>query len=140
MSIIPEEFLDLMQQPAFAQLATMRPDGTPQVNPMFFDWDGSRLRFSHKSNRQKFRNIAQNPHIAASIPDLDNPYRYIEVRGTVEDVSPDTDGAFLRRLTSHYRPGAGGSPDIEHRVVITVVVTHAAGWVGRRPDDVATPH
>ena len=133
MTIIPDEFLDLMRQPAFAQLATVRPDGTPQVNPMYFDWDGSRLRFSHKSNRQKFRNIAQNPHIAASIPDLDNPYRYIEVRGTVEDVSPDVDGVFLRELNARYSPGARNSPDIEHRVVITVVVTHAAGWAGRRP-------
>ena len=102
MSIIPDEFLDLMRQPAFAQLATIRPDGTPQVNPMYFDWDGSRLRFSHKSNRQKFRNIAQNPHIAASIPDLDNPYRYIQIRGRVEHVTEEGASAHIDSLAKKY--------------------------------------
>ena len=130
MSVIPEEFRDLLERPSFAQLGTIRPDGTPQVNPMMFEWDGSRLRFSHKSNRQKFRNIAHNPYIAASIPDPDDPYRYVEVRGRVEDVSPDTDGAFLRRIDARYRDPdrKAAPPDATDRVVITVVVTYAAGW------------
>ena len=148
MSVIPEEFQDLLERPSFAQLGTVRPDGTPQVNPMMFEWDGSRLRFSHKSTRQKFRNIAQNPYIAASIPDPDDPYRYVEVRGKVEDVSPDTDGAFFRRVVAHYRnPDSNNNtstPDVADRVVITVVVTYAAGWqrsaAVRDGDAAATAH
>ena len=79
---------------------------------------------------QKFRNIAHNPYIAASIPDPDDPYRYVEVRGKVEDVSPDTDGAFLRRVDARYRnPDSNASSlDATDRVVITVVITYAAGW------------
>ena len=84
MVAVPDGFEDLLDRPLFGHLATTRPDGTAQVNPMWFDWDGSRLRFTHTTKRQKYRNVTANPAVAMSIHDPDNPYRYLEVRVVVE--------------------------------------------------------
>ena len=77
---IPEGYETLLERPLYGHLATTRPDGSPQVNPMWFDWDGELLRFTHTTKRQKYRNVTANPNVAMSISDPDNPYRYLEVR------------------------------------------------------------
>jgi len=89
MAAIPTDLLDLLERPLYAHLATTRPDGTVQVSPMWFDWDGERLRFSITTTRQKYRNVQSHPHVAASISDPENPYRFLEVRGVVEEIEPD---------------------------------------------------
>jgi len=89
MAAIPTDLLDLLERPLYAHLATTRPDGTVQVSPMWFDWDGERLRFSTTTTRQKYRNVQSHPHVAASISDPENPYRFLEVRGVVEEIEPD---------------------------------------------------
>ncbi len=116
----PESHRDLLERPLCGHLATVRPDGAPQSNVMWFVWDGERLRFTHTDQRQKFRNLAENPRVAMSVPEPGNPYRYLEVRGVVEDISPDdADASFYRSLQERY-----GRPlpvrDAVHRVVITV--------------------
>jgi PPOX class probable F420-dependent enzyme len=129
MTAVPEDYLDLLERPTFANLATVRPDGTPQVNPMWFAWDGSVLRFTHTSQRQKFRNITANPHVAVAISDPDNPYRYLEVRGEVTDVTPDPEGAFYRELAVRYGRGGDTPPkDAAVRVILSVSITHAT-WM-----------
>ena len=55
--MIPDEYADLLDRPLFGHLATIRPDGTPQVNPMWFSWDGTHLRFTNTTHRQKHRNV-----------------------------------------------------------------------------------
>ncbi|HEY0804198.1 MAG TPA: PPOX class F420-dependent oxidoreductase, partial [Pseudonocardiaceae bacterium] len=99
---IPQGYELLLERPLYGHLATTRPDGNPQVNPMWFDWDGELLRFTHTAKRQKYRNITANPHVAMSISDPDNPYRYLEVRGVVEEIVPDPTGAFYMHLNDHY--------------------------------------
>src|SRR6476659_11031346 len=94
MADIPEGYESLLVDPHYGHLATMRPDGNPQVNPMWFAWDGEVLRFTHTTKRQKFRNFAANPNTAMSVIDPDNPYRYLEVRGVVEEIVQDPTGAF----------------------------------------------
>ena len=84
MVAIPDGYESLLERPVYGHLATVRPDGRPQVNPMWFDWDGERLRFTHTIKRQKYRNIEANPNVAMSVIDPDNSYRYLEVRGAVE--------------------------------------------------------
>jgi PPOX class probable F420-dependent enzyme len=74
---IPQGYESLLERTLYGHLATTRPDGNPQVNPMWFDWDGELLRFTHTAKRQKYRNITANPHVAMSISDPDNPYRYV---------------------------------------------------------------
>jgi PPOX class probable F420-dependent enzyme len=125
MATVPEEYLDLLERPAFAHLATTRPDGSPQVNPMWFTWDGTHIRFTHTDERQKFRNLAANPHVAIAISDPDNPYRYLELRGVVENVVSDPTGAFYVELAVRYGRDTGKPPrDAPHRVILEVAITH----------------
>ena len=73
MVAIPEGYESLLERPLYGHLATVRPDGNPQVNPMWFAWDGELLRFTHTTKRQKYRNIAANPNVAMSIIDPGQP-------------------------------------------------------------------
>lgn len=120
--IIPEEFRDLLERPLIADLATVREDGTPQVNPMWFAWDGEFIRFTHTNFRRKFRNIQANPAVAISIVDAENPYRYLEVRGVVERIEPDPTGAFYVELAERYDApfGTNAPKDAPDRVVVVV--------------------
>lgn len=121
MAAIPAGYEDLLTRPLYGHLATTRPDGSPQVNPMWFEWDGEVLRFTHTTKRQKYRNIAGNPHIAISVVDPDVPYKYLEVRGVVEEIVPDPTGAFYLRLNDRYDGPLTEPPtDAADRVIVVV--------------------
>lgn len=121
MVAVPDGFEGLLTAPTYGHLATTRPDGTPQVNPMWFEWDGEVLRFTHTTKRQKYRNIAANPAVAMSISDPENPYRYLEVRGLVEDIVPDPEGAFYLHLNDRYDGPLTEPPaDKADRVILVV--------------------
>lgn len=121
MVAVPQGFEDLLDRPLFGHLATTRPDGTVQVNPMWFDWDGERLRFTHTTARQKYRNVTAHPEVAMSIHDPDNPYRYLEVRGVVEEIVPDPTAAFFLQLNSRYSGPLTAVPaDAADRVILVV--------------------
>jgi PPOX class probable F420-dependent enzyme len=98
----PESHLDLLERPLFAHLATLRPDGSPQSSVMWFDWDGQRVRFSHTSTRQKYRNLLRDGRVSFHLQDPDNGYRTLEVRGTVISMDPDPDAVFYRSLQRRY--------------------------------------
>lgn len=121
MVAIPEGYESLLERPLFGHLATVRPDGSPQVNAMWFDWDGERLRFTHTTKRQKYRNIAANPQVSMSVIDPDNSYRFIEIRGVVEEIVPDPTGAFYMTLNDKYSGPLTEPPaDKADRVVLVV--------------------
>jgi PPOX class probable F420-dependent enzyme len=99
---VPASYADLLERPTFAHLATVRPDGSPQSSVMWFAWDGSRIRLTHTSTRQKFANLSREPRVALSIADPDDQYRFLEVRGTVEGIEPDPGGEFYKSLQRRY--------------------------------------
>jgi PPOX class probable F420-dependent enzyme len=74
MSVVPESHIDLLERPLYAHLATIRPDGRPQVNPMWFAWDGEHILFTDTTVRQKYKNVTAHPEVAMSINDPDQPY------------------------------------------------------------------
>ena len=87
MAAIPEKYLDLLQQKkTFANLATVMPDGSPQVTPVWFDYRDGRIRVNTAKGRVKARNMHLGSHVALSVTDPDNPYRYVQVRGVVSSV------------------------------------------------------
>ena len=88
---IPDDFRDLFEKKAFAQLATVMKDGTPQVTPVWCDFDGTHVRINTAKGRIKDKNMRRNPHVAFSIQDPDNPYRFIAVRGEVVEITDNTD-------------------------------------------------
>jgi PPOX class probable F420-dependent enzyme len=103
MSAIPEAFNDLLtKKKAFANLATVNADGTPQVTPVWFDWDGSRLRINTAKGRVKDKNLRRTPALALTIMDPDNPYRYIQVKGSVANVTESGADAHIDALSKKY--------------------------------------
>jgi len=81
---IPADFSDVMNaKKSFAHLATLMPDGSPQVTPVWFDMAGDRIRVNTARGRVKDRNMKTGAKVALSIIDPDNPYRHIAIRGTI---------------------------------------------------------
>ncbi len=101
-SVIPDQALDLLESKALAHVATIGLSGEPQVNPVWFDWDGEYLRFSQTETRQKKRNLERDPRVALSIVDPENPYRYLEIRGRLTAIEPDPDNAFIDAMANKY--------------------------------------
>ncbi len=99
---IPENFKDLLQKKAFANLATLMPDGTPQVTPVWFDWDGSHIRVNTAKGRVKDRNMRRAPKVALAILDPENPYRHVAIRGRVVDVTEQGADAHIDSLAKKY--------------------------------------
>jgi len=118
--VVPESHIDLLTRPLIAHLGTVRPDGSPQVNPMYFLWDGTYLRFTHTSTRQKYRNVQADPRVSVCIEDPDQRPRFIELRGRVERMEPDPDAAFFAELAKRYSMGHVSPPDAPVRVVMCV--------------------
>jgi PPOX class probable F420-dependent enzyme len=126
MSVIPEKELGILNSKGFAHIATIGPKGEPQVNPVWFDWDGTFLRFSQTRAKQKYRNIQRDPHIALSILDPDNPYHYLEIRGKVVRIEEDPDYQFINKVTKKYT-GADTFPYLqpgEERIILVVEPEH----------------
>lgn len=97
---IPESYQDLLDS-QFATLATVGPDGRPQLSEVWFLAEDGEVKFSLNTTRQKTRNLQRHPAATAFILDLANPYRYLEIRGDAE-VVPDDDYAFADRLGAKY--------------------------------------
>lgn len=118
----PESHLDLLQRPIFAHMATVRPDGAPQVNPMWFLWDADegRLKLTHTKARHNYRYLQSEPRVALSMADPDDPYRYLQVRGVVEKVEDDPTGEFYQTLQQRYRGFTTEVRDRGVRVKLTV--------------------
>jgi PPOX class probable F420-dependent enzyme len=124
---IPEAYRHLLDLPIYAALGTIRPDDTVQVNPMWFEFDGEHLRFTHTSTRAKYRNLQHNPSMSVALVDPENPFRYLEVRGRLVEVEPDPEGAFYVRLGRRYgNPDQTPPPDSADRVVLVMSVEATA--------------
>lgn len=101
-AIIPDKYLDLFQKKAFANLATLMPDGSPQVTPVWVDFDGTHVLVNSARGRQKDKNMQKNAKVSLSIMDPDNPYRYLEIRGTVDVVTEQGADAHIDKMAKKY--------------------------------------
>jgi PPOX class probable F420-dependent enzyme len=99
---IPQSFRDLFDKKAFAHIATVGPDGTPQVTPVWIDFDGNQIRFNTAKGRVKAKNLERNPKVAISIQDPENPYRYVQVRGRVTEITEKGADAHIDALAKKY--------------------------------------
>lgn len=100
---IPAAYLDLMEQKtSFANLATVMPDGTPQVTPVWFDYTGGKIRVNSVKGRVKVRNMGEGAPVALAILDPDNPYRYIQIRGRIGHVTEQGASAHIDSLAKKY--------------------------------------
>jgi PPOX class probable F420-dependent enzyme len=124
--IIPADLLPMLEEPNFGFLGTVRPDDTVQVNPMWFEFDGEHIRFTHTTKRQKYRNLRRNPSMSLSVVRERDFYRFLEVRGRLVEVIPDPEGEFYVRLGKRYGDADVQPPaDRADRVILVMSVEHA---------------
>ena len=97
-----EKYSDLFKKKAFANLGTLMKDGSPQVTPVWCDFDGKHVRVNSARGRVKDHNIRRDPRVALSIVDPENPYRYIEIRGKVVEVTEEGADDHINSLSNKY--------------------------------------
>lgn len=99
---IPDNFKDLFDKKAFAHLGTVMSDGSPQVTPVWCDFDGTHIRINSAKGRLKDKNMRRNRRVALSIMDPDNPYRHLAVRGVIDEITEQGADAHIDRLAKKY--------------------------------------
>ena len=101
---IPDAFLPLVGDDvkAFANLATLLPDGSPQVTPVWFDYVDGKIRVNSAKGRWKDRNMRRDGRVALAIMDPTNAYRYLQIRGRVEHVTEAGADPHIDRLAKKY--------------------------------------
>jgi PPOX class probable F420-dependent enzyme len=128
MAEFPPNYLDLVNtKVAFASLATLMPDGTPQVTPVWFDYSDGLIRVNTATGRVKARNLVEGASVALSIMDPDNAYRYVQIRGHVTHTTQDGADAQIDALSHKYmgkdypfrKPG-------EDRISVDIAIDHAS--------------
>jgi len=103
MTEIPAAYMDLLQdKKAFANLATIMKDGSPQVTPVWFDYTNGRVRVNTAKGRVKARTLREGSRVAMSILDPDNPYRYLQIRGQVVSATEEGASAHIDSLAKKY--------------------------------------
>lgn len=99
---IPDKYRELLNSKIFANLGTIMKDGSPQVTPVWFDWDGTHIRINSALGRVKDKNMRRDPRVSLALLDPSNPYRYLEVRGRVVDITQDGADAHIDALSQKY--------------------------------------
>jgi PPOX class probable F420-dependent enzyme len=126
---VPKRYRDLFQKRGFAHVATLRPDGSPHVTPVWVDYDGTHVRFNTARGRAKLCHLERDPRIAVAIQDPDDPYRYVQVRGRVVEVTEYGADAHIDALAKKYL-GQDRYPfrqSGEIRVTCKVIISHVSG-------------
>jgi PPOX class probable F420-dependent enzyme len=100
--VIPSKYKDLFDKKIFASLVTLMPDGSPQVTPVWIDFDGEHLLFNTAAGRQKDKNLQRDGRVALALVDPDNPYRYLEVRGHVAERTLNGADDHINKLAKKY--------------------------------------
>jgi PPOX class probable F420-dependent enzyme len=99
---IPEKYKDLLEKPAFGNLGTLMKDGSPQVTPVWVDYDGQYVRINSARGRVKDNNIRRDPRVSIALQDPANPYRYLEIRGKVVEITENGADEHINKLAKKY--------------------------------------
>lgn len=103
-ALIPDSHADLLSwdTKTLAMVATVGPDGEPHNSPVWFEWDGTHVKFSLTTSRQKYRNLQRDKRAAISVVDPGTLYRYLEIRGELDEIEPDPNIDFISRMAQKY--------------------------------------
>jgi PPOX class probable F420-dependent enzyme len=123
-----EETRRLLDGRHFAVMATINPDGAPQTSAMWVGRDGDDVLFSTVAGRRKHRNLLRDPRVSVTVLDSDDPYNYVELRGTVT-FTEDAGRRFDIGLSWTY-DGKDPGEDVPGavRLIGRIVVTKATGY------------
>jgi PPOX class probable F420-dependent enzyme len=126
--VLSEKARALIARPVLASLATLNPDGSPQITPLWVDLDGDDVVFNTAEGRKKARNLERDSRVAVTVIDPDDQYNVVAFRGTVTDVSTDGADAHIDSLAKKYL-GVDTYPmrrEGEVRIRVTVRTDHIA--------------
>ena len=121
----------LFREPNFAHLATLMPDGSPQVSPVWVDLDGNRILVNTAEGRVKPRNVRTDPRVAISIHRQDNPYSAAFVRGHVVEIIHEGADELIDKLAKKYL-GQDRYPyrqPEEQRVILVIEPEHVGSMM-----------
>lgn len=127
---IPESHRDLLEGPVVVALVTVMPNGQPQATPVWCMYDGTHILINTTRGRQKDQNMQYNPKVAVLAIDPQNPYRYLEVRGQVDEHTEEGGVDMINRLSELYtgrRDYYAGMPEMrgkEQRITYKIRPTH----------------
>ena len=128
---IPSAFHDLLSSTAVAFVGTIGKRGEPQVTPLWFHWDGERVRISLVEGRQKLRNLRRDPRISLTIVDPAQPTHYLELRGRIDDLAVDPDLTLEKTIARKY---TGDWTDVEPpntpRYATSIIVERTTNQLG----------
>lgn len=88
---LTKEDTELLSEPQIANVATVLPDGSPHVTPVWIDTDGEAVLFNTPKGNVKYRNLIRDPRVEISVVDKADPYRTLRVRGRVEFIEEGAD-------------------------------------------------
>jgi PPOX class probable F420-dependent enzyme len=119
---LPDDLLDLLRRPSPCFIATLMPDGSPQLTQTWVTTDGEHVVVNIVGGMQKARNLARDPRVAVNVVDPDDVNRYYAVRGRVIDMTTDGGAESIDEISQKYLgipyPNFTGKP--ETRVLITI--------------------
>jgi PPOX class probable F420-dependent enzyme len=120
---IPSSHVDLLDDEtrAYAFLATIMKDNTPQVTPVWFNTEGEYILINSAQGRVKDKNMRARPHVALAIQDPGDPYRYLQIKGEVISYTTEGGREHINALSMKYRgnPKYSG-PENEIRVIYKI--------------------
>lgn len=125
--MIPEEYRDLFEREAFGHLATVMPDGTPQVTPVWVDHDDGHVLVNTARGRRKEKNLRRTPKAGVSVIDPDDPYRFVSIRGAVE-LTEEGAVDHINELARRYM-GVDEYPNLDEEEGARVIVRLSADQV-----------
>jgi PPOX class probable F420-dependent enzyme len=117
---IPESHLDILHKKSFAHVATVNAKGRPQVTPVWIDYDGEYILVNSARGRKKDENMRNQPQVALSIQDPDDPYRYLGVQGVIEEITEEGGAAHINKLSHKYRGHDYKLPEGQVRVIYKI--------------------
>jgi PPOX class probable F420-dependent enzyme len=121
----------IIEQPVLAHFATLMRDGSPQVTPVWVDYDGRYILINTEAKRQKTRNLKRDPRVAISVVDPDNPYGRLIIRGRVVTMQAEGAWEHIDKLAMKYRGTAYPRKEGESRLILKIEpdhVTVSARW------------
>lgn len=128
---LPQDLIDLLRQPSPCYIATLMPDGSPQMTQTWVDTDGTHVIINTVQGFQKHKNVTRDPRVALNISDAKNPSRYVEVRGRVTAMTTEGGAEHIETLAQRYLGGPypwyGGRDQTRLILTITADKIHATG-------------
>lgn len=137
MPVIPDDVLALLRSACLCYIATTMPDGSPQLTQVWADTDGEHLVLNIVEGSQKERNLKRDPRVAVAISDPRSPSRYVQIRGSVVEMTTEGGSDHIEALSEKYTGGPyawwGGRDQVRVKVLIEARRVLGSGGQRRGP-------